>query len=105
MHLMRGNISASTPPPLSAAARPSLPPPEPILLILSSSPVHCTPQMPSWLDNPIFTLAAAAAFGLIAYDVNAPDSVHLLQPIDQGIHHWVGAHTSAGKSKAPETRA
>jgi len=65
------------------------------LLDATGLPRKTAVPMPSWLDNPIFTLAAAAAFGLIAYDVNAPDSVHLLQPIDQGIHHWVGAHTSA----------
>lgn len=50
--------------------------------------------MPGWLDTPVFTLAAAAAFAAVAFDVNHPSSFHLLQPIDMAVHNWVNLHTT-----------
>lgn len=40
------------------------------------------------LGHPVYLTASLTGFALIAFDVFAPNSPHLLLPIDQAVHHW-----------------
>ena len=62
--------------------------PEPVPALESASVT-----MTSLVSRPTFVLAAAVTFSIIAFDVNSPNSLHLLpQNIDQPAHAWVKAN-------------
>ena len=62
--------------------------PEPVPALESASI-----SMTTLVSRPGFVLAAAVTFSIIAFDVNSPNSLHLLpQGIDQPAHAWVKAN-------------
>ena len=51
---------------------------------------------------PVFAASAAAAFAAVAFDVNSPFSLHLLEAPDMAIHLWVASHTCQGDAVASD---
>jgi len=89
--------SSATLPGTARAPAPRAPPPPP------PSPSPRAPPPPpgpaSVLDDPRSLALGALAFGLVAWDVAGPSSLHLLRSVDLGVHGWVVAHVP------PEIRA
>lgn len=62
----------------------------PIVTVADSTPpttrLTVTKPFSSPVSHPVYLIGSLATYSLIAFDVFAPNSLHLLQPIDQALH-------------------